>query len=95
MIRGGVQGDQATAAIMANCVPAIARSRVVGLLTMRDLPLLPYYKPRARSPREVTQLRVTSILDDRTARLHPGSAALYEESSRTSSLPASRTTSAT
>jgi 4-hydroxy-tetrahydrodipicolinate reductase len=46
VIPGGIQGDQATAAILANCVPAIARSRMVGLLAMRDLPLLPYYKPR-------------------------------------------------
>jgi 4-hydroxy-tetrahydrodipicolinate reductase len=52
VIPGSIQGDQATAAIMANCVPAIARSRMVGLLAMRDLPLLPYYKPRP-IPRDV------------------------------------------
>lgn len=46
---GGIQGDIATASIIANCVPTIARSRMVGLLTMRDLPLLPYYRPRAQS----------------------------------------------
>lgn len=46
LIPGGVSGDIATASIMANCVPAVARSRVVGLLTMRDLPLLPYYLPK-------------------------------------------------
>ncbi len=51
IIPGGVQGDVATASIMANCVPAIARSRTVGLLTMRDLPLLPYYRQRPQ-PRE-------------------------------------------
>jgi 4-hydroxy-tetrahydrodipicolinate reductase len=51
VIPGAIQGDQATAAILANCVPAIARSRMVGLLAMRDLPLLPYYKPRP-VPRE-------------------------------------------
>ena len=50
-IDGGIQGDLATASIMANCVPAIARSRMVGLLTMRDLPLLPYTRPRPQ-PRE-------------------------------------------
>jgi 4-hydroxy-tetrahydrodipicolinate reductase len=46
IIPGGIQGDKATAAIVANCVPAIARSRMVGLITMRDFPLLPYYRPR-------------------------------------------------
>jgi len=46
VIPGGIQGDVATASIVANCVPAIARSRMVGLLTMRDFPLLPYYRPR-------------------------------------------------
>jgi 4-hydroxy-tetrahydrodipicolinate reductase len=46
LIPGGISGDIATASILANCVPAIARSRVVGLLTMRDLPLLPYYLPK-------------------------------------------------
>jgi 4-hydroxy-tetrahydrodipicolinate reductase len=51
VIPGAIQGDQATAAILANCVPAIARSRMTGLMAMRDLPLLPYYKPRT-TPRE-------------------------------------------
>jgi 4-hydroxy-tetrahydrodipicolinate reductase len=46
---GGIQGDAATAAIVANCVPAVARSRMNGLLSMRDLPLLPYYRPRRQS----------------------------------------------
>ena len=46
IIPGGIQGDVATASIMANCVPAIARSRQTGLLAMRDLPLLPYYRPK-------------------------------------------------
>jgi 4-hydroxy-tetrahydrodipicolinate reductase len=51
VIPGGVAGDVATASIMANCVMAVARSRQVGLLTMRDLPLLPYFRPRPQ-PRE-------------------------------------------
>jgi 4-hydroxy-tetrahydrodipicolinate reductase len=38
---GSIQGDAATAAIMTNCIPAVARSRMVGLMAMRDLPLLP------------------------------------------------------
>ena len=52
VIPGGIQGDVATASIMANCVPAVARSRMTGLLAMRDLPLLPYYRPRPQ-PREL------------------------------------------
>jgi len=51
VIPGGIHGDVATASIIANCVPAIARSRALGLLSMRDLPLLPYYRPRSQ-PRE-------------------------------------------
>lgn len=51
VIPGGVAGDVATASIMANCVPAVARSRMVGLLTMRDLPVVPYFRPRPQ-PRE-------------------------------------------
>jgi len=43
---GAIHGDLATAAIMANCVPAIARSHATGLMSMRDLPLLPFYRPR-------------------------------------------------
>ena len=46
VIPGGIQGDVATASIIANCVPAMARSRLTGLLSMRDLPLLPYYRPK-------------------------------------------------
>lgn len=46
-IPGGIQGDDATAAVVANCVPAVARSRMTGLLSMRDLPMLPYYRPRS------------------------------------------------
>lgn len=46
LIPGGIQGDSAAAAIVANCIPAIAQSRQVGLLTMRDFPMLPYYRPR-------------------------------------------------
>ncbi|HEU4758743.1 MAG TPA: dihydrodipicolinate reductase [Dehalococcoidia bacterium] len=50
-IPGGVQGDLATAAVMANCVPTLARSRMVGLLAMRDMPVVPYFRPRPQ-PRE-------------------------------------------
>jgi 4-hydroxy-tetrahydrodipicolinate reductase len=46
-ISGGVQGDQATAAIMANLIPTLMRARP-GLLTMRDVPLIPVWG--ARSP---------------------------------------------
>jgi 2,4-diaminopentanoate dehydrogenase len=42
VIPGGIHGDVATAAIIANCVPAMARSRMTGLLSMRDLPSAPY-----------------------------------------------------
>jgi 4-hydroxy-tetrahydrodipicolinate reductase len=44
VIPGGIHGDVATAAIIANCVPAMARSRMTGLVSMRDLPLVPYYR---------------------------------------------------
>ena len=50
-IPGSLQGDQATAAIVTNCIPAVVRSRAVGLLSMRDLPLVPYLRPRPQ-PRE-------------------------------------------
>lgn len=50
-VPGSLQGDQATAAIIANCIPAVARSRSVGLLTMPDMPMLPYLRPRPQ-PRE-------------------------------------------
>lgn len=50
-IPGSLQGDQATAAIVTNCIPAVARSRAVGLLSMRDLPVVPYFRPRPQ-PRE-------------------------------------------
>ncbi len=50
-IPGGLQGDQATAAIVTNCIPAVVHSRAVGLLTMRDLPVVPYIRPRPQ-PRE-------------------------------------------
>jgi len=39
VIEGGVQGDLATAAIVANAIPAVVAARP-GLLTMADLPLL-------------------------------------------------------
>jgi 4-hydroxy-tetrahydrodipicolinate reductase len=45
LIPGGIAGDVATASIMTNCVPAVARSRETGLLTMRDLPVVPYFRP--------------------------------------------------
>lgn len=56
IIPNGIAGDVATASIMSNCIPAMARSRNVGLLTMRDLPLIPYYQPKrlARDPFELT-----------------------------------------
>ncbi len=50
-IPDGVQGDLATAAIMANCLPAVAHSRMLGLLSMRDMPVVPYFRPRPQ-PRE-------------------------------------------
>lgn len=55
VIPGGIQGDVATASIIANCIPAIARSRSVGLLTMRDLPMVPYFQG-ARGSRERFEL---------------------------------------
>lgn len=51
VIPGGVQGDVATSSIIANCIPTIARSRMTGLLSMRDLPVLPYFRQRPQ-PRE-------------------------------------------
>ncbi len=50
-IPGTLHGDQATAAIATNCIPAVARSRAVGLLSMRDMPVVPYLRPRPQ-PRE-------------------------------------------
>jgi 4-hydroxy-tetrahydrodipicolinate reductase len=50
-VPGSLQGDRATAAIITSCIPAVARSRAVGLLTMRDMPALPYLRPRPQ-PRE-------------------------------------------
>ncbi len=49
VIPGGIQGDIATASVVVNCIPAVARSRQTGLLTMRDLPLLPYFRTRTRT----------------------------------------------
>jgi hypothetical protein len=54
LVPGSLQGDRATAAIITNCIPAVARSRAVGLLTMRDMPALPYLRPH-RQPREETE----------------------------------------
>jgi 4-hydroxy-tetrahydrodipicolinate reductase len=45
-IPGNIPEDQATAAIMVNCIPAIVNSQEVGLLTMRDLPIVPYRWPQ-------------------------------------------------
>jgi hypothetical protein len=39
VIEGGVQGDQATAALVANAIPAVVTAPA-GLLTMADMPLL-------------------------------------------------------
>ncbi len=48
-VPGGIHGDVATASIIANCVPFMAQSRTMGLLTMRDLPAAPYFaRPRSR-----------------------------------------------
>jgi len=44
-IAGGIQGDQATAAIVVNLIPAVVRARP-GLLTMRDLPFIPWWSAR-------------------------------------------------
>jgi len=49
LIPGGIAGDIATASIMLNCVPAVARSRQVGLLTMRDMPLLAAQRARSQA----------------------------------------------
>lgn len=54
VVPGGIHGDVATASIIANCVPAIARSRQLGLLAMRDLPVLPVYRPRPQ-PRDLVE----------------------------------------
>ncbi len=53
-VPGGIEGDQATAAIVTNCIPAVVRSRAVGLLSMRDLPVVPYLRPRPQ-PREESE----------------------------------------
>jgi len=52
-IAGGIQGDLATAAIMTNCIAAVSRSRMVGLLSMRDMPVVPYFRPRPQPREEV------------------------------------------
>lgn len=52
-IPGTLQGDQATAAIVTNCVPALARSRAIGLMSMRDMPMVPYLQPRPQPREEV------------------------------------------
>ena len=45
-IRGGVHGDEATVAIVVNCVPAMASSPATGLLSMREMPMVPYLPSR-------------------------------------------------
>lgn len=50
-VEGGVHGDASTAAIMMNCIPAIAHGRFLGLLTMRDMPVIPYFRPKPQ-PKE-------------------------------------------
>ncbi len=52
-VHGGVQGDLATAAIMVNCVPALASSRAEGLLSMREMPMVPYLRPRRQLDEEL------------------------------------------
>jgi hypothetical protein len=47
VIEGGVQGDLATAAVVANAIPAVVVAAPPGLLTMADLPLL--YARRVQS----------------------------------------------
>jgi len=44
-IPGGVQGELATAALMANYISAIVHGRTPGLLSMRDMPIAPYRIP--------------------------------------------------
>jgi hypothetical protein len=44
-IDGGIQGDQAAAAIIVNLIPVVVKARP-GLLTMRDLPLIPWWSAR-------------------------------------------------
>jgi hypothetical protein len=44
-IAGGIQGDQAAAAIIVNLIPAVVKARP-GLLTMRDLPFIPWWSAR-------------------------------------------------
>jgi len=51
-VPGSIQGDRATAAIMTSCIPAVAHSHAVGLLTMRDMPALPYLRPRLQRREE-------------------------------------------
>jgi hypothetical protein len=47
VIEGGIQGDLATAAVVANAIPAVVVAAPPGLLTMADLPLL--YARRVQS----------------------------------------------
>ncbi len=53
-IAGGLQGDIATASIMANCVPAVARNRSTGLISMRDLPVMAYFRQRPQTREEIS-----------------------------------------
>src|SRR5207249_4675101 len=54
LIPGGIFGDSATAAIVANAI-AVVRSAAPGLRTMRDLPPMPPRgRPGRHSPRSVS-----------------------------------------
>jgi 4-hydroxy-tetrahydrodipicolinate reductase len=53
-IPGNIPEDQATAAIMANCIPAIVSSQATGLLSMRDLPIVPYRWPQTPPAEGIT-----------------------------------------
>jgi 4-hydroxy-tetrahydrodipicolinate reductase len=53
VIPGGIPGDVATASILANCLPAVSRSRLTGLLSMRDLGGLPYFRARPQPRDEI------------------------------------------
>ena len=44
-IPGGIDPQAATAAVMINCLPAIAYSGASGLLSMRDMPIAPHRGP--------------------------------------------------
>jgi 4-hydroxy-tetrahydrodipicolinate reductase len=43
-IKGGIAGDQATAAIVVNSIPKLMAARP-GVVTMKDLPLIHRFNP--------------------------------------------------